>query len=406
MFSDTTLSVKEWTIPVQEFSGNEFNNDDSWVEEVEETFRVAKELSQTTEKNEETLRKRFSTGQKQVFRSYSDRYSSKELIGEGASGAVWLVNDKDLNRDVAIKSFKQGGDVGLEECRSETQFVGRIEHPGIPSIYDVGVDEKGEYYCVQKYVKGKTLKQIIALLRTGDEDMHRKYAFHRRAELMIQLLRILVSIHEKNIVHRDIKPDNILVDDTGHLWLLDWNIALDLEQKTGEGEFCGTPYYMSPEQARFQKIDGRSDLFSFSTVFYEFLSLKRRLPSKVKLPALIRAIPRHVAKGYDLIEHETQGYAPSDYKAIMTKGLALKPEERYQTAKEMLFDLEQAQSGYVSIVCPRSRIKHYVSTYLRWVDKDPYRNIRISIFYIIGLTSFLLILGALIGVILGKFVLG
>ena len=399
MFEDKTVSIEEWTIPVQEISGFELSQNDSWIEKIEETFKGAQDLEKDRQL-EETIRKSFVTGQKQIFGERTERYSSKELIGEGASGSVWLVKDKDLNRDVAVKSFKLGGRQGQEECQSEIQFVGRIEHPGIPSIYDVGVDESGEYYCVQKYIRGKTLKEIITLLKDGDAETHQKYVFHRRAELMIQLLRILVSIHEKNIVHRDIKPANILVDDTGHLWLLDWNIALDLEKRTGEGEFCGTPYYMSPEQALFQKIDGRSDIFSFMTVFYEFLSLERRLPSNLKLPAMIRTIPRHIAKGYDLIEHDVQGYPPSDYKAIMNKGLSLKPQDRYQTAQELLVDLEMAQSGYVSVVCPRSSIKHHVTRYLRWVDRDPYRNIRYSVLSLICVVGLLLGFGVLIGILM------
>ena len=123
--------------------------------------------------------------------------------------------------------------------------MGRIEHPGIPSIYDVGVDGSGEYYCVQKYIKGKTLKEIITLLKNGDVQAHKKYVFHRRAELMIQLFRILVSIHEKNIVHRDLKPANILVDETGHLWLLDWNIALDLGEKQEKENLWNALLYVS-----------------------------------------------------------------------------------------------------------------------------------------------------------------
>ena len=99
-----------------------------------------------------------------------------------------------------------------------------------------------------KYVEGKTLKQLIQELINNNKETHRRFPFGKRAELMIQLLRTLCDLHENNIVHRDIKPDNILVDHNGHAYLMDWGIALDLNESNGEGELCGTPKYMSPEQ--------------------------------------------------------------------------------------------------------------------------------------------------------------
>ena len=105
MTEDETAAIKEWTIPVQGLTGSELDQDDSWIQKVEETFRITHNKEQTQSSDEETFRRAFVTGQRPIFGEDTERYSSKELIGEGASGAVWLVNDKDLNRDVAVKSF-------------------------------------------------------------------------------------------------------------------------------------------------------------------------------------------------------------------------------------------------------------------------------------------------------------
>ena len=140
----------------------------------------------------------------------SQRFAIKNTIGEGAFGLVELLEDNHIGRSVARKSFKNTDQMAFLEYEKEIHIVGQLDHPGVPMIYDVGVD-KEHPYLLMKYIQGKTLKEILRELVHGNEETHQKFRFSQRAQIIKELLRVLIASHEKGIIHRDIKPANIMV---------------------------------------------------------------------------------------------------------------------------------------------------------------------------------------------------
>ena len=190
----------------------------------------------------------------------------------------------------------------MEEIRTLAQ----IEHPNIVPIYDVGVDGQGRYFFTMKYVEGETLESVIRHLREGDPAYERRYPIERRFAIFLDVLRALAAAHERGVVHRDVKPSNVMVDGRGRVFVVDWGIAKlasadrrasqqSMERgalATRAGALVGTPSYMSPEQAsgRNDLLDSRSDLYSAAVLFHELLTLEHYLGDKPSSEQLLVAV--------------------------------------------------------------------------------------------------------------------
>ena len=211
------------------------------------------------------------------------RYEPVRLLGSGGMGEVILVQDHDIARRVAVK--RPNADISnptvFARFVDEIRTVGRLEHPKIVPIHDVGIDELGRYYSVMKYVAGETLESVIVRLRAGDASYHATYSFERRIQIFVGLLNALAYSHDQGIVHRDIKPANVMIGSFGEVVLMDWGVAKPMTSDgraptavqiergdprartyaTHNGALIGTPAYMSPEQARGENdtLDARSD---------------------------------------------------------------------------------------------------------------------------------------------------
>ena len=250
----------------------------------------------------------------------------------------------------------------------ETSIVGKIDHPGVPVLYDIQQTDDGLYHYIMKYVEGQTLEDVIERLRNNDSEMQNMFKHLNRAELILQILRTLASTHSKGIVHRDIKPENIMIGKNGEAYLMDWGIALDINENDGEGQLSGSPRYMSPEQAQSKAIDPRSDLFSIVAVLYEFITLKEHGPKESSVMKILEKIPTYMPPKMKLLEpHPELGPFPMTYGPLFVKGLQLDPNERYQSAEEMMKDLEYAMSGGIHISCPLTltyRISSFFTTSL------------------------------------------
>ena len=166
-------------------------------------------------------------------RQARSRYEPVKLLGAGGMGEVVLVQDQDIARRVAIKRLlpEMTHPALLARFVDEIRTVGRLEHPNIVPIHDVGVDELGRYYFVMKFVEGETLESIIAKLSAGDPAYHARYSYERRIEIFLGLLHALEYAHANGVVHRDIKPANVMVGRYGEVVLMDWGIAKPLDEK-------------------------------------------------------------------------------------------------------------------------------------------------------------------------------
>src|SRR5919201_1855410 len=270
---------------------------------------------------------------------FDGRYRIMRKLGTGGMANVYLAEDQELGRRVAIKILNDrhaGDEQFVERFRREAKNAASLSHPNIVSIYDRG-EAEGTYYIAMEYLDGRSLKELI--LSRGPAPVNVAIDYTR------QILAALRFAHRHGIVHRDIKPHNVLVDAEGRLKVTDFGIArAGASQMTEAGSIIGTAQYLSPEQAKGARVDQTSDLYSVGVVLYELLT--GVVPFTGDTPVEI-AMKHLSAMPEPPSSH--RGEIPRELDKIVMRALAKDPHERYQTAEEMEADLASvARGGSVS----------------------------------------------------------
>ena len=272
-----------------------------------------------------------------VLQVVDTRYRAIKLLGSGGMAEVYLAHDAVLDRDVALKVLSRRyaeDDEVIERFRSEARSAAALSHSNIVSIYDRGETEDGTYYIVMEYVAGGILSERI--LRVGP------FPTHTAAAVAIQVAEALEEAHRRGIVHRDVKPQNILVTKSGDVKVTDFGIARAASSATltRTGIVLGSVHYMSPEQALGLHVGPRSDLYSLGAVLYEMLTGEP--PYDAENPISIAM--KHV-DGYLRPPQEVDPSISEGMNAITVRLLAKDPEERYPDAVSLVNDLDRVRQG-------------------------------------------------------------
>ncbi|MAT23932.1 MAG: hypothetical protein CMN29_03035 [Sandaracinus sp.] len=270
------------------------------------------------------------------------RYEVDRLLGSGAMGFVFLGRDPELDRPVAIKTVRdlkmdpEALATFLERFRNEARAAARLHHPNIVQVYDVGEEEEVGPYLVFEYVAGSTLKQILKS-RGALEPA-------QVVRLADEVAEALTVAHENEIIHRDIKPDNLLVTPDGQTKLADFGVArVPNAALTREGQFLGTPCYAAPETLARGRYGPHSDLFSFAAVIYEAAGGRRAFPGQDALVVAQNVIHDDPPPLREVAEDPAK--VPKVVEKVVMRGLSKDPDERYPSAADFA---EAVHEAYVA----------------------------------------------------------
>jgi len=266
---------------------------------------------------------------------FDGRYRIERKLGAGGMADVYLAEDQELGRRVAIKILNSrhgNDDQFIERFRREAKNAAALNHPNIVSIYDRG-EAEDTYYIAMEFLDGRTLKELIVGRGAAPINVAIEYAR--------QILSALRFAHRHGIVHRDIKPHNVLVDGEGRVKVTDFGIArAGTSQMTETGSIVGTAQYLSPEQAKGGEVDPRSDLYSLGVVLYELLTGKTPFDGETPVEIAMKHLsttPQPPSK--------LRPDVPRELDMVVMRALAKSPDERYQSADEMEGDLERVARG-------------------------------------------------------------
>ncbi len=261
----------------------------------------------------------------------ADRYEIVGKVGAGGMADVYKAKDHTLGRFVGIKVLKQEFSEDMNfvtKFRTEAQSAAGLEHPNIVNIYDVG-SENAMYYIVMEYVEGITLKTYI--------EKKGQLSFKEAVSIAIQVGRGIEAAHNKHIVHRDIKPQNIIISTEGKVKVTDFGIARATNNNTINSEVMGSVHYASPEQARNGFVDGKSDIYSLGIVMYEMVTGRVPFDGESAVAIAIQHLQEEMVN--------PSAYAPDlpvSLEKIILKCTQKSPDRRYATISDLLMDLKKA----------------------------------------------------------------
>ncbi len=282
------------------------------------------------------------------------RYELRDLLGSGGMGDVWLALDKRIGREVAVKIARPEDDEDVKRFLREARVQGQLDHPAVVPVHDLGTRDDGTVFFTMKRVRGETLATIVGRLASGDADAIKRYSLRKLLTAFLSACHAVEVAHGHGVVHRDLKPGNIMLGDHGEVYVLDWGLAkvrgVD-ETSSGPnlppalakgltvaGQFLGTPGYMSPEQARGESVDLRADVYGMGSTLFEVLTLEPLIPrgsTKEVLAATIAGVDARAS--------------------LRAPGLAPELEEICIRATATL-----AADRYVSVAGIREAIEHYL----------------------------------------------
>jgi len=292
-------------------------------------------------------------------------YDLGEVLGRGANGVVHLATDTSLRREVAMKMHSRGAemsDVELLRFTHEAQVTGQLGHPGIVPVHDLGKLPDGRPYYTMRKIEGDSLKDVFAALKRDDPEMIDRWSVTHMVVVLLRVADALAFAHDRGVIHRDVKPANIMAGQYGEVLLLDWGVARVIgsstddnrpvdtwrsvggEDLTIDGTVAGTPAYMAPEQARgdIEAIGPAADVYSIGVILYEFLCGKRPFRARNIQSLLDMVVSDDVVP---IGQRQLKHHLPPELEALCMRCLAKNPEERFSNGAELATALEAFLEG-------------------------------------------------------------
>ncbi len=295
--------------------------------------------------------------------SSGQRFSPDHQLGAGSAGIVMSMRDRNLARSVAVKympgQLSNIASADIEDFISEGQIIASLQHPNILPVCDLDVDDEGRIYYMMKEVDGHSLGSVIQLSKPGARAAEIA-DINSVLHIFLSIARAIAYAHSKGVIHQDIKPENIILGKFGEILLIDWGSAFrvsDVKEKSPQG----TPLYMSPEQARLQQADARSDIYCLGATLFHALAL--RPPTWSDDPTTFEEMKKEgTVIGFSKDELR---FIPKDLAAITLKAIASAPEARYPTADDLVRDLENVQAGLAVSARPAGPIESVARAFRR-----------------------------------------
>ncbi|MCL1952528.1 MAG: protein kinase, partial [Oscillospiraceae bacterium] len=279
------------------------------------------------------------------------RYEIQEVLGVGGMAIVYRAYDNIDDRPVAVKILKEeylANEEFRRRFKNESKAIAMLSHPNIVKVYDVSYGERLQY-IVMEYVEGITLKEYI--------EQRRVIPWKEAVHFLTQILRALQHAHDRGVVHRDVKPQNVMLLHSGNIKVTDFGIArfTRSETRTMTENAIGSVHYISPEQARGDLTDGKSDIYSVGVVLYEMLTGELPFQSDNTVSVAIMQLQSEPRR-----PREVNDQIPLGLEQITIRAMQKSPADRYQSAAEMLLDLEEFKRN------PLIRFE-----YNYYVDREP-----------------------------------
>jgi len=292
-----------------------------------------------------------------------ERYEILMRLGEGGMGAVYQARDHELERMVALKVIRPelaGHPDILRRFKQELILARQVTHKNVVRIFDLGTAD-GRKFITMDFIEGRDLKSIL--------NERGKLPVAEAVPIIQQVCSGLEAAHLEGVVHRDLKPQNIMLDDAGRVWLMDFGLArsMELAGLTRTGVLMGTPDYMSPEQARAERVEAQSDLFSLGIIFFEMLTGQLPFQADTLMAKLLQRVQQRA-----VAVTEIEPAIPPEVSAVVSKCLEPDVKKRYRTVREILVDLESSslpgagtttslsELGPGSLFGPRYRIESII----------------------------------------------
>ena len=320
------------------------------------------------------------------------KYQVKDVLARGGMGVVRVGQDRRLRRLVAMKAAlhrEERKDADVLRFVEEAQVMGQLEHPNIVPVHELGADDEGNPYYTMKLIRGTTLRDIVKRLDAGDAEALAEYPLNALLNIFLKICDAVAFAHSRGVVHRDLKPHNVMIGQYGEVLVVDWGLAKIIDRpapptddaepadgvrsdrgdeaahRTIPGAVLGTPTYMAPEQAYgdAEAIDGRSDIYALGGILYHLLSLRTAVTGKHQAEVLFKLTSGELTplaawepdgpapppgQERPALRHLPGGRIPDSLAAVVDKAMALDPAARYQQVQELQQEIEKFQAGFAT----------------------------------------------------------